>query len=109
VECWGISSLARNLLVQGEEMSEIKVGDLVMIAKARVCGCNECLGAIFKVRDIWNSVSGIHCPTCKTPVSETTFAWTDETDPRCCEMWRLRKIDPLSELESTEHKEELTA
>lgn len=67
-------------------MSDIKVGDLVVLSRARPCGCNAALGKVFKVRDIWHGIKNIRCRVCGVPVIGTSFAWVDGEDASC-ELW----------------------
>lgn len=87
-------------------MSErIEVGDLVVIVKSKdCCGDSSHVGMCF-------TVSGFHhesiCLQCGTVHQQQAAFW----DGRwvATPVWRLRKIPPISELESTEHKEEVPA
>jgi hypothetical protein len=87
---------------------QIQVGDLVVIAKPRRCGCNEVLGHIFTLTNIWHDIQNMRCPTCGSPVDGTSYAWLDGMN-KSCELWRLRRIPPLSELESTKHENSVPA
>lgn len=90
-------------------MSEIRVGDLVMVV---VPGCtHRNLGFIFTVTDITGERS--ECAKCNQMHGSGRSIYPDRPFPsgwgyRIAES-RLRRIPPLSELESTEHKEETPA
>jgi hypothetical protein len=87
-------------------MSEpIKVGDLVMIVKPAPCSCSNSLGTIFRVVRLVSR--GGHCVGCgrARPHHERAI------DPAGLgtETWRLKRIDPLTEPESVEKREEVPA
>ena len=87
-------------------MNEIKVGDLVM----QIHDCCETRGGIGipgVVDRIWES--RMRCPCCMQE-RFTTVAHLDCDPPnQVADISWLRRIPPLSELESTEHKEEQPA
>jgi hypothetical protein len=87
-------------------VSEIKVGDLVVIVKPNPCGCDKGVGTIFMVEAFdrsnrWNSCAwcGKNCGTHDQACGEGHAA----------SLYKLRRIPPLWELDETEHKEELPA
>ena len=83
-------------------MSDIKVGDLVIVVKPRIC-CGEptALGAVFKVTSF--RLSSGHCKYCKTRIIGATQAvgWN-----KPIRIERLRRIDPLSDPEAIEREME---
>ena len=91
-------------------MSEpIKVGDLVQVIKQASCGCHEHLGHVFVVEEVLPAWADGYCTKCRRtiiPSGEMVAAWPDWG---YTELSRLKRIPPLSELESEKNKEELTA
>jgi hypothetical protein len=89
-------------------MSEIKVGDLVMVVRPSFCiGGDDGIGTIFVVLSIYEEKNLGPCEYCHKKTCNVghyaydgTFAWGIN---------RLKKIDPLAGQDSTEYKEELTA
>lgn len=85
-------------------MSEIKVGDLVVVVKPTLCcGRGESVGKIFTVTGFRKD----HLCVCGDRSSGTYAVMDDGFNRRA--IARLRRIPPLSELETTEHKEETPA
>ena len=84
----------------------IQKGDLVMVVKPTTC-CNNSrkIGFIYRVSGIRTTTPT--CDYCKTKSSSVTCA--DEDAYGGFRLTRLKRIPPLAELESTEHKEELLA
>jgi len=74
----------------------IKPGDLVMVVKRRECCGTGTVGAVFKVID--TRISAIlKCSLCGNTRADVP---TVESSPnRFTEIARLKKIDPLNELE----------
>ena len=91
-------------------MSEpIKVGDLVVVVRWPCCG--EHLGRVFRVASMRHSSSiGNGCWQCSTRTEryEGTLALESAFGFRS-DVVNLKRIPPLSELESEKNKEELTA
>ena len=88
-------------------MNEIKVGDLVVVVRGMGC-CGKPTGnegKIFQVSRFENS--GCTCVYCGFSPMPTS-AWGLQ-GALSITLDRLRRIPPLSELESTEHKEEQPA
>ena len=86
-------------------MSDIKVGDLVMVVRKHGCGCD--LGDVFVVRELERSPSGyLDCSVCGARAFSSLDASSDHG-------WRavaaLKRIPPLSELEGEKRDEEITA
>ena len=90
-------------------MSDIKVGDLVQIVRAGRCGCGASIGHIFTVRAIVRQVNRGYCVYCMVRFDSCGDMVTVNDKGNRCELWRLKKIPPLSELERVTEKEELTA
>ena len=89
-------------------MSDIKVGDLVLVAKACPhCGDTDGLGMIFLVFEIFSSDRGANCCGYTSGMSACA------TDPRNhnqgFDVQLLKRIPPLSELEGEKRDEEITA
>ena len=82
----------------------ISVGDLVVVYKPRqCCGSDDAIGRHFVVRDIKHV--GLFCRVCKAYFSGIGAV----VDEGIGDISRLKKIQPLSELTSTEIKEEIPA
>lgn len=84
-------------------MSDIKVGDLVRVAVAPHAHAADVFGWIFQVARIGDCCQ---CSACGHIFVEPS-AWY--TDHNAMPLSWLRRIPPLSELESTETKEETHA
>ena len=92
-------------------MSErIEVGDLVMVMREH-CPANAVLGKIFGVIEVWPAQRGValQCGNCGGVFSngEHHSRLGNKNADWIPTAW-LRKIPPLSELDRTEHQEELT-
>lgn len=87
-------------------MSEpIKVGDLVYVAYPSLCcGNSDAVGRHFTVGKITHQ-SGF-CIFCNAPIDGAQAKLPNDSWIRCV---RLKRIPPLSELESKEIKEEIPA
>ena len=88
-------------------MSDIKVGDLVMVVKSSLCcGSTDGIGETFVVR--WLGRPNGQCEACgncrPTYGADSVTNGDDGYDLR-----RLKRIPPLSDLERVTDKEELTA
>ena len=82
----------------------IKAGDLVMVVRPSPCGCDRSMGVVFHVRAVAQLFG--HCAYC----FQERFSWSAVAeDNGVWELSRLLRIKPLSEPESTEHKDEVTA
>jgi hypothetical protein len=89
-------------------MSEpIKPGDLVMVVRPSECGCRSSFGRTFRVSQVWHDITDIPCPQCGVLVRETSFAFMDTDEAG--ELFRLKRIPPLSELDDVKNNEEITA
>ena len=90
-------------------MSEIRVGDLVVVV--RTCcekTAQESLGITGKVTLIRSTT--MRCEYCLSFMKTNWKAhFETECTFKCAPLSWLRRIPPLSELESTEHKEETPA
>jgi len=84
-------------------MSDIKVGDLVVIVRPKFCcGDDSTIGKIFTVtgfRSEWHCLCG----------AQGKDLCVMRGDWWRCHISRVRKIPPLSDPETTETREELTA
>ena len=84
-------------------MSDIKVGDLVVVVRPRTCcGNMKAIGRLFVVQS-FGDFSWCECGQ----KQHWSVAYLD--DWYRCEVSRLKRIPPLSELEGEKIKEELTA
>ena len=87
----------------------IQVGDLVVAIKPRGCGCPSSKTPIFVVTEITNA--DVRCADCNKlmskpsaksgEISHQTGKWIG------CEMRRLKRIPPLSELEGERTDEDI--
>ena len=77
----------------------IGIGDTVYVAKLPVCGCDLALGWVFTVDEIWYSPFGT-CITCGADRGPD-----DTAGPIGIEVWRLKRIPPLGDLEGLESQE----
>ena len=88
-------------------MSEpIKVGDLVMVFKPNHCGCSRSVGLVFRVKYIDRSKRSNWCVHCGHNYAAEDQANDGEFG---AQLWRLKRIPPLSELESEKREDELHA
>lgn len=90
-------------------MSEpINVGDMVIIVRWPCCGAG--LGKIYSVVDLSPSAGPLFvCGSCKKQMDTGQERDAQLTTKGWIHLSWLRRIPPLSELESTEHKEETHA
>lgn len=88
-------------------MSEIKAGDLVMVVRLYPCCGGGRLGDIFRAGQVGPSGATILCPHCNTALPPAMITETEEDT--VCHLHRLKRIDPLTEPESIEHREEQPA
>jgi hypothetical protein len=90
-------------------VSDIKVGDLVMVVRgARCCGGSDALGLIFKVDSIFHyDATDSKCRHCHAPAESGPVA--DSHLPHVWYLHKLRRIPPLDELERDQIVKELTA
>lgn len=89
-------------------MSEpIKVGDLVMVLRGCCVNRDTFIGEIRRVDDRFTS--GGRCFQCGADYSGEPGAVLDGIDVTTFHVSWLKRIPPLSELESEKTKEELTA
>ena len=89
-------------------MSDIKVGDLVVVIKSNGCSCaapSKTIGLIFRVNEIRLSHNA-RCGACKIPMEDTICAFGD-LDDGAFDMPRLKRIPPLSELEGQRTEEKI--
>ena len=86
-------------------MSAIKAGDLVMVVRPSSCCPRESgLGNVFKVGAI--EVHSGPCPHCGNDI--TLPAAFNTTVGLWCELHRLKRIEPLADLDIAERQEEIT-
>lgn len=93
-------------------MSDIKVGDLVYVAFPFRCGCHPFAGNIFTVTGFHVYPAGYPwlCRSCRaTGTLESSRQDAIGHVAGTMALSLLRRIPPLSELESTERKEEQPA
>lgn len=83
--------------------AEIKVGDLVVVTKPRLC-CGEASG-VGKVFRVGGMHKGSNCYRCGNRY-DATVAEVDGSFVSC-ELPRLKRIPPLGELESEKRDENL--
>ena len=89
-------------------MSElIQVGDLVVVVRVAKCGCLNPLGYIFQVESIYSAGPAWHCRYCGVHNIEN-YKWEAVT-PTGYALRTLKRIPPLSELESEKRDEDITA
>lgn len=83
----------------------IKVGDLVMVVRPAPCcgGTGSAMGRIHRVSGFYPY---IECVACKAIVLDAALLDGRFVGQPLC---RLKRIDPLTDPESIEHREELTA
>jgi hypothetical protein len=83
----------------------ISVGDLVQVVKPAICGCGNSLGLIFEVGAL-DVRRDDRCRYCHKKRDGTKLAWSDK---HCgyVELYRLIRIDPPAESESTRTEETL--
>lgn len=87
-------------------MSEpIKVGDLVVVVKVRECCGNQ--GDIAHIYRVTGLHHEGHCVYCKAAIKEPVALLDGEW--KCKPLSRLKRINPLTESESTEHREVIEA
>ena len=86
-------------------MSEpIKVGDLVMVVKKNVCGCDWSVGMVFKVIAIDRTQAKNWCCKCGALYGPFDQAVNGVWGAA---LYRLKRIPPLSELESEKREEDI--
>lgn len=86
----------------------IKVGDLVYIDRLMPCG-HGVIGFTFTVTKIRPVIAGgSKCTVCGTVRRGFMVAERDDGTGRVCEISRLKRIPPLSELEGEKRDEKLT-
>ena len=92
-------------------MSDIKVGDLVMVVRKHPCTrCqfeDRLMGLIFRVAEI-ESVLNTICE-CGAPLGRKPIAIKNAGSKRGVAVARLRRLPPLSELEGEKREEEIRA
>ena len=87
-------------------MSEIKVGDLVVVMRPKRCGCNNSIGRIWVVKDLNSDERSGRCTECGV-VTYPPVTPTAHISNGYAELWRLKRIPPLSELEGERTEEKL--
>jgi hypothetical protein len=82
----------------------IDVGDRVMVVRLPSCGCDYALGNIFDVAGIRSSNTPPVCLTCHQERADGNPAAFGDTHMPV-EVYRLRKLPPLTELEGQKTEE----
>lgn len=91
-------------------MSEIKVGDLVVIIKPiACCGYSSGIGRIFRVSEFTKGKAGDVCPYCHSRKPAITIALFEGNGHIGAEISRLKKLDPPTEDETVSTDTEITA
>ncbi len=88
----------------------IGVGDLVMVVRPTpCCGCTDSIGDIFRVK--WMGHLEGECCNCgdDSVASEGPGADSDANNDEGYLLSRLKRIPPLSELETVRTEDEVTA
>jgi hypothetical protein len=99
----------------GANVSDIKVGDLVMVVRGHECVVREHLGVPHTVRAIVPQTGGgWHCNKCNKYGLAQDAIWAANLDFHAhpgsgIPLGWLKRITPLSELGDVEHKEEQPA
>ena len=87
-------------------MSDIKVGDLVVVVRPSICiGGNANIGHTFTVRKIDSWLDGGPCKWCNRRHYGAFYAYDD--DGESFPLPRLKRIQPMSELEGEKREEDL--
>lgn len=84
----------------------IEVGDLVMVVKPDPCPCaikERFLGTVFRVASLENVELICDCGS----VRDGGLCAVDGADGRAAELYRLRRIPPLSEPETVTERDEV--
>jgi hypothetical protein len=90
-------------------MSNIKVGDLVMVVKPNFCGCNNSsmpTGSVFEVRWVGNNGKPKRCMACGEVLLDGVTC--SDSSGRHALIERLIKIEPPALPESLEREKELS-
>lgn len=86
----------------------IQVGDLVQVIKPSDCGCTNSIGRIFCVGSI-AAIRHVQCKHCGQDAHmETLGAWRQDRSG-WCELYRLKRIPPLAELDAVSTDERVGA
>ena len=87
-------------------MSNIKVGDLVVVVKPSICsGLDDRIGHTYIVRDIDSWAEGGVCRWCLGRHQGFFYAYDENED--AFPLQRLKRIPPLEELEGQRTEEKL--
>lgn len=74
----------------------IKVGDLVYVAKPMpCCGSTHSMGYVFRVQEIITLPFAVSCKFCEADIEDSTSAVCEQRIGHS--IFRLRKFDPLSD------------
>lgn len=88
------------------DSAKIQVGDLVMVVRGRRCCGYAKFGMVHHVTQIrMSSKAGIKCTNCGTIHSTKQRVPVSERPHGVTELYRLKRIPPLSELESSKTDE----
>lgn len=87
----------------------IGVGDLVQVVKPRPCCPEFTRYAVgLRVKRIFNSF-GILCPYCRKDTGDVVAVELEEYPNKAVELFRLKRIPPLDELETVRTEDEVPA
>lgn len=89
-------------------MSAIRAGDLVYVARENPCGCPDRVGHVFVVTRVRLSAPVGYCASCGREWRPNVFVAEGHPSGGTVAVPRLKRFNPLTDPESTEHREELT-
>lgn len=84
----------------------IQVGDLVVIVTPSHCGRTDSIGDMFRVTKIRPRRGGV-CEGCNQRFGPGQLIAESDRDSLITELWRLKRIPPLEELEGQRAEETL--
>lgn len=93
---------------EGCRVNNIEVGCMVEIIRPSKCNCCTYLGERFIVSEVRMSRGQLECHTCGK-LTEIEMIAIDSAVGLCCELYRLKRIDPPAIPESVETENEVTA
>lgn len=87
----------------------IRVGDLVMVIRPRICGCHETVGRSFTVASVSESLIGGSCFACnKLTFPPGSMVAGNAVNNTFTQLSRLLKINPPAVDETVETSDEVT-